>query len=212
MRMRTLIAGAVASITLAGAGLVGGSSASATTQPTLAQILASQGPIGDRNWYDFDIINGVVGTILTANPKSPLALAGDPKSPKLTVFLPNDRAFQALAADLYGFKYWLASEKQVADVLLKNLDVATLELVVSYHVHLGLIDSKTALSVPKGSKVPMLAGGDIRVTPIKLLGTAVLGDNDPNDLDPTLVPSKLDIKASNGIAHGISLVLRPANL
>ena len=55
-------------------------------------------------------------------------------------------------------------------------------------------------------------GGSITVTPFRLLGTAVLGDNDRNDIDPFLVKSKLDIKASNGIAHGISFVLRPIDL
>ena len=84
--------------------------------------------------------------------------------------------------------------------------------MVSYHVHVGLIDSKTALSVPWGTKVPMLAGGDIRVYPLRFFGTAVLGDNDRNDLNPFLIRSKLDIAASNGIAHGISFVLRPADL
>jgi hypothetical protein len=100
----------------------------------------------------------------------------------------------------------------VASALLAKIDIATLEFVVSYHVHVGLIDSATALSVPSGTKVPMLAGGDIRVYPLKWFGTAILGDNDRNDLNPFLVRSKLDIKASNGIAHGISFVLRPVDL
>lgn len=214
MRFRKLIATVVAGAALASAAAVtsGPTVSASTSQPTLAQILAAQGPIGDRNWYDFDILNGVVGTILAANPSSPLALAADPNSPKLTVFLPNDRAFQALAADLYGFKYWFANEKTIANLLLSKLDVPTLELVVSYHVHVGFIDSKTALSVPRGTAIPMLAGGSIRVNPVRLLGTAILVDNDPNDVNPTLVRSKLDIKASNGIAHGISFVLRPVDL
>ena len=52
--------------------------------------------------------------------------------------------------------------------------------------------------------------GTIRVTPF--FGTAILSDQDRNDIDPFLVRSKLDIQASNGIAHGISFVLRPADL
>jgi hypothetical protein len=212
MRVRTLIAGAIAGVVLAGGVATTSSVSAQAAQPTLAQILASQGPIGDRNWYDFDIINGVVGEILKANPSSPLALAADPNSPKLTVFLPNDRAFQVLAADLLGWKYLFANEAQVAGALLKAIPIATLETVVRYHVHVGYIDAKTALSVPRGTKVPMLAGGSITVTPLRLLGTAVLGDNDRNDIDPLLVKSRLDIKASNGIAHGISFVLRPIDL
>jgi hypothetical protein len=214
MRFRKLIAGAVAAAALIGS-VTTASAASASSpppQPTLAEILAAQGPIGDGNWYDFDIINGVVGQILAANPDSPLALAADPNSPKLTAFLPNDRAFQALAADLYGWWYWWADESKVASALLAKIDIATLEFVVSYHVHVGLIDSATALRVPWGTKVPMLAGGDIKVYPLRFFKTAFLGDNDRNDIDPFLVPSKLDIKASNGIAHGISFVLRPVDL
>jgi len=40
-----------------------------------------------------------------------------------------------------------------------------------------------------------------------------LVDADPNDANPFLVRSKLDInKGNRQIAHGISLVLRPADL
>lgn len=222
MRFRKLLASTVVAAAVLG-GVAGPAAASparepaaapaaATPEPTLAQILAAQGPIGDGDWYDFDIINGVVGAILEANPSSPLALAADPNSPKLTVFLPNDRAFQALAADQLGWRYWFASEKQVASALLGAFDIPTLELVVSYHVHIGYVDSATALSVPRGTRLPMVAGGDISVTPLRKLGTAILADNDPNDVNPFLVKSKLDIKASNGIAHGIAFVLRPADL
>jgi uncharacterized surface protein with fasciclin (FAS1) repeats len=226
MRMRTLIATAVAGVTLA-AGVGTSVSAQDAPAPTLADILAAQGGIGDRNWYDFDIVAGVVTAILTndaadgdsngdGDPKdSPLWLAADPNSPKLTVFLPNDRAFQALAADVLGWRYWFANEATVAQGLLGAFDLPTLEFVVSYHVYAGELSpiaSSTALSVPKGTPLTMLAGGDIRVTPVKWLGTAILADNDPNDINATLVKSKLDIQASNGVAHGISFVLRPVDL
>lgn len=213
MRLRTFLA----VLTLVGSMLLGTTAASASprqapAEPTLAEILAAQGPVGDGNWYDFDILNAVVGKILAANPDSPLALAADPNSPKLTVFLPNDRAFQALAADLFGWRYWFANEQEVAKALVAKIDVKTLELVVSYHVHVGYVDSATALSVPRGTHLPMLAGGDITVKPIPWFHTAILGDNDPNDANAFLVPSKLDIRASNGIAHGIAFVMRPADL
>lgn len=215
MRLRKLIATFVVGASLGGGALTASAaSATAAPEPTLAEILAASGPIGDRDWYDFDIINGVVGAILAADTdnNSPLRLALDPNSPKLTVFLPNDRAFQALAADLLGWKYWLATESKVAEGLLGAIDIATLETVVLYHVHVGYVDSATALSVPRNFKLPMVAGGEIAITPLKRLKTAVLADNDPNDVNPTLVRSKLDIRASNGIAHGISFVLRPIDL
>jgi uncharacterized surface protein with fasciclin (FAS1) repeats len=214
MRMRTLIATAVAGVTLA-AGLGTTVTAQDAPAPTLADILAAQGGIGDRNWYDFDIVAGVVSAILAENPDSPLALAADPNSPKLTVFLPNDRAFQALAADVLGWRYWFANEATVAQGLLGAFDIPTLEFVVSYHVYAGELSpiaSSTALSVPKGTPLTMLAGGEIKVNPVRWLGTAILVDNDTNDINATLVKSKLDIQASNGVAHGISFVLRPVDL
>ena len=47
---------------------------------------------------------------------------------------------------------------------------------------------------------------------MRIFGSAILSDNDRNDVDPFLIPGKLDIQASNGIAHGIAFVLRPADL
>jgi hypothetical protein len=214
MPVRKLLVGAVAALAVV-ASLAFASPAGASSEPppTLKQILDSQGGAFDRNWYDFDILDAVVDEVLAANPSSPLALAADPNSPKLTVFLPNDRAFQALAADLLGFRYWFASESSVAKALVGAIPVSTLETVVQYHVIPGAeIDSRTALSVPRGTPLTTLQGGDIRVTPVKFFGSAILSDNDPDDIDPFLVPSKLDIRASNGIAHGIAFVLRPVNL
>jgi hypothetical protein len=214
MRIRKLVDGGVAALAMAGSlAFATPAGASSPTAPTLKQILDSQGGGFDRNWYDFDIIDAVVDKILAENPSSPLALAADPNSPKLTVFLPNDRAFQALAADLLGPRYWFANEATVATALVKALPTSTLETVVKYHVIPGAdIDSKTALSVPRGTALTTLQGGQIKVTPIKFFGTAILSDNDPNDVDPFLIPGKLDIQASNGIAHGIAFVLRPADL
>jgi uncharacterized surface protein with fasciclin (FAS1) repeats len=213
MRFRKLVASV-----LAGAALIGAAATSSTASatdtppaPTLYDILQAQGGIGDRDWYDFDIVAGVVDAILANNPNSALFAAADPAA-QLTVFLPNDRAFQALAADVLGWRYWFANEATVAQGLLAKYDLATLEVVVGYHVTGGVIDSATALSVPRNTALDMVAGGQVKVQPLRWLGTAILVDNDPSDLNPTLVKSKLDIRASNGIAHGISLVLRPLDL
>lgn len=80
--------------------------------------------------------------------------------------------------------------------------------MILYHAVPGQISSSVALSVPRGTELTTLQGGKISVYPFKSLGTAVLVDQDRDDLDPFLVRSKLDIHASNGIG----LVLRPANL
>jgi uncharacterized surface protein with fasciclin (FAS1) repeats len=209
MKLRSLLAAAVTAVTLTTVGAVApvGASPSQAPAPTLADILDAQGNGTDRNWYDFDILAAGVDA-------AGLSGALDDPNADLTVFIPNDRAFQALVADLYGARYWFANEATILDKLvqLETSAPGTLQTVILYHAVSGQIDSKTALSVPAGTELTTLQGGTIKVFPLRWLGTAVLGDQDRNDLDPWLVRSKLDIKASNGTAHGISLVLRPANL
>jgi uncharacterized surface protein with fasciclin (FAS1) repeats len=175
------------------------------TGPTLADILDAQGGSTDRNWYDYDILAAGVDA-------AGLSAALDDPGADLTVFLPNDRAFQALVADLYGWRYWFADEATVLNKLveLETSAPGTLQTVILYHAVPGQIDSQTALSVPKGTELTTLQGGTIGVYPV--WGTAVLSDQDRTDANPWLVRSQLDIQASNGIAHGISLVLRPSNL
>ena len=101
----------------------------------------------------------------------------------------------------------------MASALVSAIPASTLETVVQYHVIPGAdIDSATALSVPRGTPLTTLQGEDIKVTPVRFFGSAILSDKDRDDIDPFLVPSKLDIQASNGIAHGIAFVLRPFDL
>jgi uncharacterized surface protein with fasciclin (FAS1) repeats len=210
MKLRSLLAAVVAATALttaAAAGPAGATGSTSSPGPTLADILDAQGGGTDRSWYDFDILAAGVDA-------AGLSAALDDPNADLTVFLPNDRAFQALVADLYGWRYWFASEATILDKLvqLETSAPGTLRTVILYHAVSGQIDSRTALSVPRGTPLTTLQGGTIKVFPSKWLGTAFLGDQDRNDIDPWLVRSKLDIRASNGIAHGISLVLRPADL
>ena len=69
---------------------------------------------------------------------------------------------------------------------------------------------------PKADRTLTMAnGGDVT---LRVLSSnprfpfVVLKDQDPNAFNPTLVRSKLDIRAGEQIAHGISLVLRPLDL
>lgn len=216
MKLRSAIAAASAAAVLSAAAMAtpaaavegpAPASGDARSAPTLAGILDAQGGTTDRNWYDFDILAaGVEAAGLTA--------ALDDPDANLTVFIPNDRAFQALVADRFGFLYWFADEATVLDkvVELEGSAPGTLETVILYHAVDGQIDAGAALSVRSGTELTTLQGGTIKVFPVGWLRTAVLGDQDRNDIDPWLVPSKLDIRASNGIAHGISFVLRPADL
>ena len=212
--IRKTIAGLTAAAAIAGS-LALAAPAQADDDPattTLFEAVAASlgdngGAATDRNWYDFDILaNGV----LAAGLKGAL---DDPKA-NLTVFIPNDRAFQALVADLVGPKYWFANEATILGELVKLEKAApgTLATVITYHAVEGQIPSNVALSVPKGYELTTLQGGVIKVYPLPRLGTAILADQDTNDANPFLVRSKLDIQASNGIAHGISFVLRPIDL
>lgn len=207
MKVRSLVAAAVAAVSLSAVLVAPPVGAQEAPAPTLAEILDAQGGRTDRNWYDFDILAAGVEA-------AGLRDALDDPNADLTVFLPNDRAFQALIADLYGFQFWFANEARILEqvVRLETSAPGTLQTVILYHAVSGQIDSTTALSVPRGTEMTTLQGGTIKVSPVPLLRTAVLGDQDRNDADPWLVPSKLDIRASNGIAHGIALVLRPVNL
>ncbi len=209
MKIRKLATAAVA-LTLAGSIAIASPAAAANDPgPTLADILEAQGGGTDRNWYDFDILAAGVSV-------AGLSDALDNPDANLTVFLPNDRAFQALVADLFGWKYWFAKESTILDKVA-SLGPETLQTVILYHAVPGQIDSATALSVPRGTKLATALELDgkqtfIKVYPKARWGTAILADRDRDDINPFLVRSKLDIQASNGIAHGISFVLRPFDL
>ena len=206
MRIRTFVAVAV-SVAALGTTFAAPVGAEGAPGPTLADILQAQGGGTDRNWYDFDLLAaGVEAAGLTA--------ALDDPDADLTVFLPNDRAFQALVADLFGWRYWFAGEQTILTKLveLETGAPGTLRTVILYHAVAGEIPSSVALSVARGTELTTLQGGTIRVYPFRWFGTAILVDQDSNDIDPFLIKSKLDIQASNGIAHGISFVLRPADL
>jgi uncharacterized surface protein with fasciclin (FAS1) repeats len=204
MRLRRSLIGLIAALTLT-AGLGVSPAEAQGSEPTLADILAAQGGGTDRNWYDYDILAaGVDAAGLTA--------ALDDPSAQLTVFIPNDRAFQALVADLYGWQYWFASEDTILNKLveLEGSAPGTLQTVILYHAVPGEITSDVALANRRGTELTTLQGGTITVKPV--WRTAFIVDQDRNDLNPWLVRSQLDIQASNGVAHGISLVLRPSNL
>lgn len=213
MKFRKLTAAVAASLAVAGTLAVGSTAnAQEASTNTFADILEAQGGGTDRNWYDYDILAAAVGVVAASGVDTELIDALSNPSADLTVFLPNDRAFQALAADLFGWRLWFAGEGKVLDTIGKNIDAGTLATVIRYHAVGGAIDSETALGVPRGTALTTLQGGDIRVFPIKRFGTAVLADNDRNDANPFLVRSQLDIAADNGLGHGISFVLRPIDL
>lgn len=93
----------------------------------------------DHNWYDFDILAAGIDA-------AGLSGALDDPNADLTVFIPNDRAFQALVADLYGPRCWFAGEARILEKLveLETSAPGTLRTVILYHAVSGQIDSRTA--------------------------------------------------------------------
>jgi hypothetical protein len=217
MRLRRRLTALLTAGLAAGGTIALAPPAGAEAPPSLASILLADGDEFDRNPYDFDIVTQAVLTVLEAKPDSPVGLLtqGDVE---LTAMIPNDRAFQVLVGDLTGKYYggfFKVNEPKVFEAV-KGLGVDTVENVLLYHVVPGPpIDSNTAANVAPNTPLDTaLAGTQFRVRPVvPAFKWVVLNDNDPNDIDPFLVPSKLDINKGNPqIAHGIAFVLRPADL
>ena len=211
MRIRRLAA-SLAVTALAGGTVVGlAPAASAAGTTSLASVLAADGAGFDRDWYDFDIVDNAVTAVLTAKPDSAVAVLADGAVP-LTAFLPNDRAFQVLVHDFTH--RWYGSEEKVFTALAEAVGIDAIEQVLLYHVVPGAtIDSATALA-SDGAALTTAQGGTFTVDVLsKRIPIVVLRDADRNDVNPLLVRNRLDLNAGNAqIAHGISFVLRPADL
>ncbi|MEO5964953.1 MAG: fasciclin domain-containing protein [Candidatus Limnocylindrales bacterium] len=204
------------SLALVGAALVTAAAvpvASAAGPKTIASVL-NDGSGFDTNWYDYDILDTAVNAVLAADAQSPLWAVTDPDT-AFTVFAPNDRAFQVLVASLTG--KWYGTEAGVTNALIAALGggktaLATIQNVVLYHiVPAGRVDFATAKTL-SGQAVPTALGPTIKFRYYSWINTLVLGDKDPNAINPWVVNSKRDIDAGKSIIHGISLVLRPMDL
>ena len=208
-RLAAATAAAAAALSLAIA-----SPASAATAPSgtksLAAVLTADGDQFDRNWYDYDIVTEAVLAVLKAKPSSPVGILADGTKP-LTAFIPNDRAFQVLVADLTH--QWLPSEKAVFGAVA-GLGIDTVEQVLLYHVVPGATITKAMAVKSNGAQLTTALGSTIGVRVFDARYPIVmLKDQDPNDINPFLNPRALDInKGNKQIAHGILFVLRPANL
>ncbi|MEI2821239.1 MAG: hypothetical protein V9E81_13980 [Marmoricola sp.] len=84
---------------------------------SLAQVLTSDGNTFDGNWSDYDIVTEAVLAVLAAKPASPVGVLTD-GSVALTAFVPNDRAFRRLWADVSGHR--LHSERKVFNKLVAS--------------------------------------------------------------------------------------------
>ena len=190
--------------------------ASAHTRPTdpgnrsLAAVLTADGDRFDHNWNDYDIVTEAVLAVLAAKPSSSVGVLADGKV-ALTAFLPTDRAFRNLVGDLTG--KWYRSESRVFTKLVEAVGVDTVEAVLLYHVVPGATITKKAAVRADGAVLnTALAGATITVdVKYRWLPLVVLVDADPDDRNPRI--QRFDINKGNlQIAHGITAVLRPANL
>ena len=148
---------------------------------------------------DFSILLATVGYIDNNLPGSDLvgALSG---SGPLTVFAPNNAAFAILAADL-GYAGAADDTDAIINFFVANVDVGTLNTIVTYHVLPGAV---LAADVASATELTTLQGGTI--TP----DLPTLVDKEPDLIDPSLVAT--DIIADNGVVHVIDRVLLPVDL
>jgi uncharacterized surface protein with fasciclin (FAS1) repeats len=152
-----------------------------------------------RNWYDFDILTAAV----VANG----ALAGAVQDPKtaVTLFAPNDRAFQLLAFDLTG--KWYATEAGVLKAILGVVGDPEGELlttVLTYHVVGGKV---TKAEVPIKENIPTASGLDFQVK-AGPFGTLRIDDDNTSLRDPFII--RTDIDAGHSVIHSVSRVIMPA--
>ena len=212
-KLARLGAGAVAGIVAAGlVAAPAGATTSGTGERSLAAVLTADGNTFDRNWDDYDIVTEAVLAVLAAKPGSPVGVLADGSVP-LTAFIPNDRAFQVLVHDLTG--KWPRTEQKTFDRLVEAVGVDAVESVLLYHVVPGAtIRARDAVKADGAKLATALEGAAITVdVKSKWLRLVMLKDLDRNDRNPWINPRAFDInKGNQQIAHGITLVLRPADL
>lgn len=173
---------------------------------SLATALAADRPGFDRNWHDYDIVEAAVGAVLTAKPNSPVKVLAD-GSVALTAFIPTDQAFRNLASDLTKKRY--GNEKAVF-AAVAGLGINTVETVLLYHVVPGTtIEARTALR-SDSTQLTTTQSGKVTVD-VRSGKRIYLVDADPDDRNARVVQPDIN-KGNRQIAHGVSHVLRPANL
>jgi uncharacterized surface protein with fasciclin (FAS1) repeats len=203
---------------VAGTGLAAAPSASASTHDcppkapaplgttSIAAVLtANGGGTFDKNWKDYDVLTQAVLAVLKAKPNSPVKVLTDGNT-ALTVFAPDDAAFQKLVKDISG--KWVRSEQDVFSAVA-GLGIDTVETVLLYHVIPGAtIDAKAALKA-NGAALTTAQGGKVTV---KVSHRSItLKDADTNSRNPRVIVTDVN-KGNKQIAHGIDRVLRPIDL
>ena len=177
---------------------------------SLAAVLTADTSGFDRNGRDFDILTAAVLAVLKAKPASPVGVLTNGKT-ALTAFIPNDRAFQRLVADIQNTRR-LPGEKQAFSAVA-GLGINTVESVLLYHVVPGATIDRRAALRSDGAKLTTAAGAKITVdvTGCWAWRQVKLIDADRNDRNPRVVKFNIN-KGNRQIAHAIDRVLRPVDL
>ncbi|MGL5864691.1 MAG: fasciclin domain-containing protein [Dermatophilaceae bacterium] len=182
-----------------------------TGTKSLAEVLTADGNKFDKDWHDYDIVTEAVLAVLAAKPDSAVSVLtkGDVA---LTAFIPNDRAFQFLAADLT--RSIPRTEEATFQGLVDAVGVDAIEQVLLYHVVPGSTITKRDAAKANGAALTTAQGGTFTVRVYeKTFPIIELRDQDRNDVNPFLNPRALDVNKGNAqIAHGIYAVLRPLDL
>lgn len=206
--LRKMLVAPVLALALA-AGVAAPAGATISTAPNVVEVLAQRSSLNgfDANSQDYDIL---IKAAQTAGLVDALATTSN-----ITVFAPNDAAFLRTARDL-GFtgstesaawSFLVTALGQVGASTGIGSAVDVLTVVLKYHVapqRLG-VWSMLYKGVTGGS-VSTLAGASFGVRFVQLVDLA------PARPNPYLNLLALDIKASNGVIHGITRVLLPANV
>ena len=176
---------------------------------SIAELLAADGLEFDSDWDDFDIVDQAVATVLDAEPGSAVAVLAD-GSTKLTVFAPTDRAFRRLVADTTGDR---PGDEQATFDAVATLGVDTIEQVLLYHVVPGKPITYFRAKQADGARLETAEGSHLKVRVRPRSGQVFLRDADRNDRNARVITELKNLnKGNRQIAHGISEVLRPADL
>jgi uncharacterized surface protein with fasciclin (FAS1) repeats len=211
MRIRSVVASATVGGVLAATAVLAASTpaqaapARGLGTTSLASVLASDGQKFDKKGGDFDIVEAAAYAVLAAKPNSPVALLAD-GTKRLTAFAPTDRAFRRLVADLTGTSY--SSESKVF-AKVASLGIDTVETVLLYHVVPGMTITAAKAIQADGAKLTTAAGVKLKVKVVH--GVVTLVDKDPDNANASVIVADIN-KGNKQIAHGIDVVLRPADL
>ena len=192
----TVITAAVAALILVGPVAPASAHGSAPTGSIVdVAVAASGGGTPDSNPYDYDLL--VQALVATG-----LAPVLSDTSRQFTVFAPNDRAFIRLVTDVTGVAP--ASEAAALTTITTTLTLEQISGLLLYHVVPDR--SLGAIEVLLSKSLTMANGGIVkpRLTTLRDENTALR--------DPRLILTSLNIRATNGILHGIDRVLVPAAL